>query len=315
MKRFFILYSLVLVGFFACDKPDCPYVDERLCDPVYRDSIEGGDGGNGGDTLAGDTGTVVGNTVCYSPAVFENYEKATILEDFTGFRCTNCLPANQTANNLQEEWGSQLVVIAYHVTTQFAAPIADPPEPFSTDFRTPEGETLVAEFQIPGLPNGVVSRTDFGTGLPQQAASWADNVFELLQDEPTGFVRFRDVEISSDQTQISFRVAARIFGEVDEEYSLVAGIIEDKVIEAQKDGEETIFPYEHNHMFRANFNGTYGAPVFSAGETFDDNCATLFEFQGVLEEEWNVSNCYIFAYLMKTESLEVVQATKFSLAD
>lgn len=312
MKRLSIVYFTLFFGFIACDKNDCPYADERLCDRAYRDSIYANedDGNNGGDTLSSDTGVVSGNTVCYNSSVFQSLEKTVLLEDFTGFRCTNCLPAATTADNLQNQWGDRLVVVAYHVFSEFAAPIADPPDPFSTDFRTEQGEDLAIEFQVPSLPNGMVNRKDFGTGVLQTAGNWEGSVGALMEEEPTGFVRFRDLQLSDDSTSISFRVAARIFGDIEGNYNLVVGIYENGLIEAQKDGGETIYPYTHNHVFRGNVNGLYGQEVFNSSSEFDENCADLFEFTGVIDPEWTVDNCYLFAYLIDQSTLEVIQVTK-----
>ncbi|HKL03729.1 MAG TPA: hypothetical protein VJ911_08640, partial [Cryomorphaceae bacterium] len=120
MKRLLAIYLLVAMAFVACDEDDdCPYVDARLCDPALRDSIDNSN--NNPDTATSDTGVVNGNIITYGPEVFENLERSVLLEDFTGFRCTNCLPATQTASNLLYQWGSRLVVVAYHATTQFAA--------------------------------------------------------------------------------------------------------------------------------------------------------------------------------------------------
>lgn len=300
--------------FVACDEDDdCPYVDARLCDPALRDSIDAG--GNDTDTTSNDTGIVVGSTITYNPEVFENVERSVLLEDFTGFRCTNCLPATQTASNLLDQWESRLVVVAYHTTQQFAAPIADPPEPYSTDFRTPEGESFLSEFLIGGLPTGLVNRRDFGTGLTQSAANWPGLVDELMAEEPRGFVRFRDVDPDLNASEVSFNIATRMFGNIDENYSLVVGIYEDDLIEAQKDGEETIFPYTHNHVFRGNVNGQYGQQVFSSTTTFDDNSAELYSFNAVLDPEWEMENCYLFAYLMNEQTLEVVQCSKHPIVE
>lgn len=310
MKKISIIYLSLIFGFLACDKNDCPYADERLCDRAYRDSVNANGGDDGTDTLSSDTGVVNGNTVCYGSSVFESLEKTALLEDFTGFRCTNCLPAAVTADNLQSQWGDRLVVVAYHVFQQFAAPIADPPDPFSTDFRTDEGENLAIEYQVPSLPNGMIDRKDFGTGQLQQAGSWPDFVGVVMEEEPTGFVRFRDVELSSDLSTVSFRVAARMFGEIEENHNLVVGIYENGLIEGQKDGGETIYPYTHDHVFRGNVNGLFGQEVFTSTSQFEENCADLFEFTGALDPEWEVENCYLFAYIINQSTLEVIQVTK-----
>jgi len=313
MKKLSVVYFILLFCFIACDKSNCPYADERLCDRAYRDSLGAEGCEDVEDPFASDTGIVSGNSVCYDAEVFLNNQKTVLLEDFTGFRCTNCLPAAITADNLQDQWCDRLVVVAYHVYQQFAAPIAEPPEPFSTDFRTDDGENLAIEFQVPSLPNGMIDRENFGTGQLQQAGSWSDFTGERMNEDPTGFVRFRDVELSSDMSDLSFKVAARMFGEVEGTFNLVVGVYENGLIEGQKNDGETIFPYTHDHVFRGNINGLYGQEVFTPASEFDENCADLFEFTSPLDSEWDLNNCYLFAYLVNQSTLEVVQVTKTAI--
>ena len=58
--------------------PECSYLDQRLCDdPLFLGEL----------FIAIDS----------TEANFDQYESKVLLENFTGFRCTNCLPANAQA--------------------------------------------------------------------------------------------------------------------------------------------------------------------------------------------------------------------------
>ncbi len=299
------LFAIIL-AFAACDKTDCPYVDERLCDQDYRDSIAN-DTTNAGGGIGTDTGTVVNGFVFYDQSVFENYESKVMLEDFTGFRCSNCATAIATGANLKTQWGERITVVGLHVTFEFAAPIADPPEPFSTDFRTDAGEAYTNAFQLPGLPNGLVNRKDFGTGEIQAVGESADRVDQLLQEEPQAFIRFRDVAVNSTGTTIDFKVAIAPLLELTGDYNLTIGILEDGIIEGQKDGTLSLFPFTHDHVFRGNVNGLYGEAALTANASFEPNTAQRFLYSLPIAPDWVAENCYLFAYLHHSDTREIIQ--------
>jgi|GEM_PF-2974430 len=309
MARHFLFFISIALLCAACDKSDCPYVNERLCDQAYRDSIANDTITTGGG-IGTDTGTVVGNFVVYSPEVFQTYESAVQLEDFTGFRCSNCALALATGENLSNQWGERITVLAYHVFPEFAAPIADPPAPFSTDFRTSAGESYATEFQLNALPNGMINRKNFGTGVIQSVGNWADRVSELLEQEPTGFIRFRDIRYDPISRNLTARVAVAPLMPMSGNILLTIGLLESGIIEAQKNGTETIFPFTHNHVFRGNVNGLYGSPAWPSGTIFEANSAYLHPMEFTLPENWNEEKMSLFAYLHFESTRVIIQTSE-----
>ena len=288
----YTLFILVVFACHACDKPDCPYADERLCDQAYLDSL--------------------GESINENCSDFDTiYKSRVLLEDFTGFRCTNCLPAAITADNLQEEWCDRLVVVAYHVFPEFAAPLSTTPgDTFSIDLRTGLGENLAIDYGIPSLPNGMVNRKQFSGGFIQSAASWPDNVGIEMDEEVIAELYFDDLDYNPISSASSFAMRVVPRSQVETDWNLTIGIYENGIVDGQKDGSSTIFPYTHDHVFRNYINGVYGETALTQSTVLDANGAVSFNYEVTAEEDWVADNCYLFAVLFNSENDEVIGCTK-----
>jgi len=288
-KSFIFLLSFLLMTLIACDKTDNPYIDSD-------NTIE-----------------LIG-VIDYGSAYFENYETTVLLEDFTGYRCTNCLPAIETAENLQEIWGDRLTVVAYHVTSFFAAPLPTPEPPYGAyveDFRSDDGTELFGTTGIQGLPNGMVNRFDFGTGsLPQGAGTWEENVSEEMSNSPVAFIELPSDSVRSDGLDLEFTVVFKPLQEIEGGVNLVLGIYENGLIEGQKNGGVTIYPFTHNHVFRKNINGVFGQEVLPSELEFNENEAIFYKFTTEISDEWNEDNCYVFAFLQSIQTEKVLASAK-----
>ena len=287
IMRHFI--PIILIGLIAtsCDEIDCPYEDERLCDPDFI-PVE--------DVTLG----TPDGTFSYDASELNAYEPVVLVEDFTGFRCPNCLDALETAKNISDAWGDRVVIVAYHVTQQFAAPLTEnPEEPFYLDFRTPAGEDLLTNYLIPALPNGMVDRKIFDNSRIQPHGNWEDRVAQEVTESPMGFVDVREVVYDEVADLYRFDVAIKPFVDLEEDWSLFVGIYEDGLIEGQKDGSETIYPFTHDHVFRRAILGTFGETALTPDMEIGENEAPYYSLAIKANPEWNVEECYVFAYLIR----------------
>ncbi|MCZ4408666.1 Omp28-related outer membrane protein [Cryomorphaceae bacterium 1068] len=288
MKNF-KLFILAGLFFWSCDKPDSPYLDNDR-----------------------DLGTAEG-VIIYGSSFFDSYESTVLLEDFTGYKCQNCGPALATADLLQEQWEERIVVVGYHVLSFFAAPDIAPQPPnfiFSKDFRTEEGEALAEDESILSLPQGMVNRTDFGSGRPQLAGDWSGLVSDQMSLEARGFVDVIADSVVVEDSEVTFAIALRPLSEVEEDWNLVVGIYENDIIEGQKDGSDIIYPFSHQHVFRGYVNGRFGQAVISPDLSLADDEAVYYKFTTALDGEWVPENCYIFAFLQNPSTLEVLSVAK-----
>ncbi len=305
MKRLIGLIIIgVAVGFTGCNDPketDCIYQDERFCDPDF----------NGGD---------IGRGIVEFSGNVSNYSSKVMLEDFTGFRCTNCLPATVTAQNLKEDHPERLTIIGVHCTNFFAAPLTDDPnEPYHTDFRTPEGEAFVSHYQIAGLPTGVVNRQGTESTSTIPFSQWEQRVNNLLStNNPEVYIEIEDVILNEDSTEASIHLIAKPLITSAISYLLNVAITEDGIEEAQKNSDSPggeILDYVHNHVLRYTGYGPFGIPAFTGDVTLETNQALAFELLVEINEEWVLDNCEVIVYASNEQSLNVVQVEEAHLLE
>jgi len=187
MKQLF--FSLCLITMFAsCDKVDSPYIEEPQ---------PPGDGVTFIGTQITDS---VVDPVGASGSAVQNI----LLEDYTGFKCTNCPDAHAVSDDLIDLYGDQLSVISIHCTEAFAEP--DPgavfPEPFSQDFRTEAGETYVDQFGIFALPTGIVNRGKYDGFFPVAFEAWEAAVEELSTMTSPVKMEVQNVSFANDTLDI-----------------------------------------------------------------------------------------------------------------
>lgn len=278
MKGF--AYPLILVALFA----SCDQVDEPLA-PIT-------DGGGTSDT------TVL---------------RSVLLEEFTGHRCSTCPAAHVVAKQLSELYGERLVVVGLHTTNTFGAPL-DPPAPdgrYSTDFRTPAGDTYTTTFGVSFLPTGMVSRTVRSSSITLAQGSWGSAIADILEQPALFRIGFDQVQVNTNSTlNATIKVRAQVA--IDAEHKLVIYLVEDRVIDWQLNAAVTppdVPDYEHRHVLRGAVNGTWGEDAVAAGTAAGDSLSfTVNAFP--LATEWNVANCYLVAYLYNTSNNEVMQVSE-----
>ncbi|MCA1751773.1 MAG: Omp28-related outer membrane protein [Cryomorphaceae bacterium] len=297
-----ILHSVIVLAaataISSCDKEVCPYQDERLCDREYRDSLAAVEP----DTSLADA------VLTYEPGAFSAIERNAYLEYFTGFRCNNCPPASSTARNIKADMGSRVVAVFVHASSTFAAPIAEPPANYSTDFRTNEGEQYLGSFQITGFPAGTVNRTNFGTGFAVPTAEWQSRIDSEINEPAVGFLDFTEVNHDTENNTVLVRLAYKVIEGNTSDYNLTVGIGENGIIEAQKDGPNDVYPYVHDYVFRGNVNGTWGEELQNPEPALGTNEAMRKSYRILLEDDWNPDELYFFAYLHRKEDRSIIQA-------
>lgn len=297
--KIILILGLSIFLLARCNDPEdtpCIYNDPRLCDPDYVDSIA--QGGDGVDTID------------FDDAVLTDYDEKIFLEEFTGFRCTNCPAATANANNLKDQYPDRLFLSAIHCTEIFAAPLPpedDPDEEFQIDLRTPEGETWHSYYSPPGLPDGLINRLGNQFGPTIASPFWAGRVDELIaENNPEVYIKVTDVEVSDNEiVRVHATVKPLILGEDD--YYINALLLEDGIIAGQKDVGETLHNYEHNHVFRRASNGPWGTLAYGGDLNLDATTALDFQLSIPVDTVWKLENCHIIVAVSKESTREIIQ--------
>jgi hypothetical protein len=288
------IFTAALIGLMflgSCqEKTDCIYRDKRLCDPDYNPNVT--------------TGIIPFNED------LSGYEEKVLLEEFTGFLCTNCPTATTTAKNLRNQYAGRLTIVAVHCTPFFASPLTnDPNEPFFLDFRTVEGEEYYNFFQPPGLPDGVINRLGTENTSTIAFQNWANRLEVVMaENNPEVFIKIADLRIAEDSSRITAQIVVKPLILTDDVFNLNLGVMENGIEEAQKDvGNVTLYDYIHDHVFRGNSNGTWGTFAYDGDIELESNQALGFEISIDVSEEWNLENCEVFVYITRESNREVVQ--------
>lgn len=94
--------------------------------------------------------------------------RAVLLEEYTGVKCSNCPDGHRIANNLAEKYPNRFYAVNIH-----ASSFAEPYGSGEPDFRTAYGETLMQNAGVTTLPSGAINRHVFqGEAQALNRTSW-----------------------------------------------------------------------------------------------------------------------------------------------
>ena len=289
--RFSILY-IILIIFSSCDKIEEPFIVEANPD------------------WCGDANS--------TEAI-----KRILVEEFTGHKCSGCPNATRALNELTEFYCDHLIIVACHSgPSVFTSP--DDSGPLSTDFRTTECDSIVEAFGgLSSLPKGFVNRLNNGAFL--SSGEWGSEIQNLIFDlNGEKILPDLDININYDiinfeNKEIEINITIDYLTQLQGNYNLAVLITESNIISGQKDGNETIENYEHNHIYRSAVNGTWGEGI-DVNNTIEKNYSFIFNSSNNINwnVDWNkIDNCAIVAYIYDVETEKIIQASerKINLID
>ena len=257
---------------------------------------------------------------------YVNPEKKVLIEDFTGHLCPNCPDAAREIDAIHDIYGDQIIGMAIHVSKSFARPYPASQAPsFQYDFRTNWGDELDSYYGISamGLPRGMVNRIGFPDNHKLGKDEWASTVALELKKE----VDFT-IHISSDENSIS--ITSEVKNNISSEYNLVVCLTESNIINWQKDGQDNIEDYQHNHVLRtvlideslsSSSNYVAGQQIervinydLAALEQYNiDYSTNTAELGNGNAGDWDASNMSVIAYIYNTTTKEIVQVEESHL--
>ena len=280
MKKAIIL-SILALGIIACDKIP---VNQRVKD----------------------TGQSCGECTVEANESFVT-TKNVLMEEFTAQGCTYCPDGARIAKTIHDKHGDQFIIVSLH-TGPLAAPTSDHPQ----DFRTEEGSDLYKLAQSPPQPAALIDRLDYNT--PQfvkyrQNDMWAQEVDEILTSQPTADIGIlNEVDFDAATRDVCLTVKFKAVNDLSgRDLYWTAYLLESDITAPQKDGSNLVEDYEHDHMLRKSFSGTYGVPL---PEDFSGavDSVTCDSRQLTLDDEWVADNCSIVVFVYDNASFEILQA-------
>jgi hypothetical protein len=211
--------------------------------------------------------------------------KKVLLLDFTDQKCINCLRATEEIQKLLGIYKDTLVVVSIHAS----------PRPLP--LVTATGNEYSAYFRVYGNPTGIVD----GVLSSTRPQLWGGYVIERSAIETSLGI---DLSVSHKKETRELKVITKINGIVKhDEIRLLLWIVENKIIDTQLmlDGKDKP-DYEHNHVFRAAINGTWGNDAFSINENEEKTVENSY----TLNENWKTENISIVGFIYDAKSNEVL---------
>jgi len=316
-SNFLILLGLILT-LFACDKVAPP--NYGCTNPIALNydpdaTLDDGNCEFDPSVLRGCTDSTAAN---YNPlALIEDchcrYDsvRTVLMEDYTGFRCSNCPQAAEELKRLQCIYGTRVIPLAVHVSETFASPQNNPDGSFSTDFRTNIGNAYDSEFgNSLFLPNGLVNRKEYSGLFPQLYNAWEGHVANVLALPPEALVGLEVVyNEASREVTASIKVSALIDMNAAP-YRLVVLLSEDSVVDWQSDNRMNppkISDYVHMHTLRDGFTNAWGDAV-NGGSPMSAGFSETVSKSLVIDMEYVDHNCNVVAFIFRDDTKEVIQA-------
>lgn len=228
-----------------------------------------------------------------------------LLEEFTGVKCNNCPAATAKAKNLQSIYGKEnLILLAIHAGN-LATTDANHPKAFNTQ----EGTELFNFFQLFGVPVGFVNRLDYDEGrIIKPDGNWAGIVSSELTRSPVASIEINEESYNSANMELTVSGTVKTLSSLTSNTYLCVYLAENDIISAQTMGDKSVNPnYEHDHVFRGSFSGTYGTPIDLSSGTASFNESISLPADAVKE------NCEVIAFIYDRDNYEILQAQSIEI--
>jgi len=243
-----------------------------------------------------------------------------LLEDCTGHTCNNCPEAARIAEEMKENLGDRLIIVAVHMVDGFAAPV--PPlgdGEFDTDFRTAAGSEYETTFGIGSLPKGMVSRRPFENSISLGRNKWNSAAGALDGQEAALDLWFDSISYDQGTNTATLKVKAACVKPLSGNHSLTIYLLEDSIIADQLDLDaepDHVQDYLHRHVLRDNVNGTWGQNFVVGSADVGDTLETQVISYTLAANVLDHTHCSFVAYVYSTagtDQYEVKQAVEAKL--
>jgi len=273
-KTLLIALPLAVIFFSSCDKVKSPYALAKH--------------GNIVDTVM-DWDTVL-------PV------KRVLLEDYTGHKCPNCPAAATIAHSQEASYHGKLIVLAVHAG-YYAIPGTGE---FAADFRSSAGEQWNTDFQLIAYPSGMIDRKEFNGHRVVGSEEWITDIAGIINQSSD-----LNMLITNSYDTASRKVYSLIYSQfrrsLPGSYNITVCVVEDNMISAQDSASTIIHNYIFKDVLRGAVNGTYGETLTTS---VDPALTYLGKFSIPINTAWVPENCWILAFVSKSDTKEIIQVIK-----
>jgi hypothetical protein len=241
--------------------------------------------------------------------------KQILIEEFTGHQCGNCPEGAEMIETLKELYCDHIIPVAIHAG--YFAEVYTVGEKYTYEYRTEDGNTIDSYFEASssGVPNGMINRLEIDGDRTLNPANWATEIAEMLLEKPVMDI-IVDTRIENESRELDIDIDVVFINEMNEELMLSVYFVEDSIISWQKDyslpiGEQDDEFYAHNHVLRDAINGTWGEQITNGQSNANDVKSKSYTY--IINQDWEIKHSSIVAFVYKSDTKEVLQATQFYL--
>jgi len=228
--------------------------------------------------------------------------KRILLEDYTGHKCPNCPAAATIAHSQEAYYHGKLIVLAVHAG-YYALPGTGE---FAADFRTAAGETWNTDFQVSAYPSGMINRMEFNGHKVLGSAEWVTDIAGIInQTSDLNMLIINTYDTSS--RMVYSLIYSQFLRYLPGSYNITVCVVEDNIISAQDSASTIIHNYVFKDVLRGSVNGTFGETLTAA---VDPSLTYLGKFSIPINGAWVPENCWILAFVSKSDTKEILQAIK-----
>lgn len=229
-----------------------------------------------------------------------------LIEEFTGHRCTNCPQGHQTLENLHQQYGDTLITVGIHFGS-LAKPLG---ETFSYDFRTEVGNLIGAEYGIDAIPKAIVDQEYKEGGWSRD--QWATVLKEVDRSKVYAAIQLIN-EYDAEHKILKANAKVTMLEDYPIPMKLAFYLVEDGIVKPQKDGNQDVLEYVHNHVLRASLNGVHGVTLNGGNAIPKDESEVYAASIDMSETDWVPQNCYVVAILADQSTNKVLQVEKLDV--
>ncbi len=243
-------------------------------------------------------------------------ERVVVIEEMTGVSCQGCPNGSTKLQSLIQLFEGNVIGIGVHGDF-----LCEPVSGHSQyDFRFDKAKEIENSFFFIGKPAAIINRQKFSDqdfiGITNVDA-WQQYVERELE-KPQLLTLGHSHEYDSDTRTVEIEITGFPEQNVEGTFNITVQLLENHIIDAQKNGPDIQDDYEHMHVLRAVLTES------AFGDNFDTDLEvgemisrtftyTLPPFDGT----WVEDNIEVVAFVSRVEanSEEIIQGTQFHLVE
>mgnify|MGYP001215701591 CR=1 FL=1 len=240
-----------------------------------------------------------------------------LAEEFTGVSCPPCPSGHAAMRAIKAKLNGNLVIIGYHIFNYAQAdPVKDPDHKSKYDFRT-EDATEVANSLfggLGGLPEATFDRAEFNSKLLLDRLQWggASDARAAL----TSPVNIHITSVFDEATrEATVTVQLAYTASVSMKQSLTLAVLEDSIIDVQKNLTGIEDNYVHEHVLRDIVTTVRGTQIPTKVDPKVPGRVYEKTFKVPIKTDWHAEHCEIVAFVTNDDAADrtVVNAEQAKL--